>query len=60
MGIKKHFKIRIMPVTGNGVVIDPTIPSYEQHPFFVKKTEEAKAFLKKHPVPQHLLDAAKR
>ena len=27
---------------------------FENHPFFVKKLEEAKAFLAKHPFPENL------
>jgi hypothetical protein len=33
------------------VTIVKNMRDYSQDPFFVKKTESAKAFLKKHPLP---------
>lgn len=36
-------------------IITDSVPSYENHPFFVKKAADAKAFLEKHPIPPHLI-----
>jgi hypothetical protein len=35
-------------------IIDPKVGNYEKHPFFVKKANEAKAFLKKVGLPKKL------
>jgi hypothetical protein len=35
-------------------VIDKKMKDYGQHPFFVKKTEEANAFIRKHGLPKEL------
>ena len=37
--------------------IDPKVGNYEKHPFFVKKTNEAKAFLNKAGLPKQLTKA---
>ena len=37
------------------VKIDLNIPNYGDHPYFVKKTEEAKAFMEKVGLPSDLL-----
>jgi hypothetical protein len=37
------------------VILDDSIPDLSQHPVVVAKVERARAFLKKHPVPEHLL-----
>ena len=38
----------------NTGVVDKKIKDYGQHPFFVKKTEEANAFIRKHGLPKEL------
>jgi len=38
----------------NDVIITDQVRSYADEPFFVKKEEKAKAFLKKHPIPDHI------
>ncbi|WP_161597088.1 hypothetical protein [Dyadobacter flavalbus] len=37
------------------VIIDDSIPDLSQHPVVLKKTEKARAFFEKHPLPEHLL-----
>jgi len=37
------------------VIIDNDMPSYADDPFFLKKANEMKDLLKKHPIPEHLL-----
>lgn len=37
----------------NIIVID-NVRSYADEPFFIKKEEKARDFLRKHPVPEHL------
>lgn len=38
----------------NDIIITDQVRSYADEPFFVKKEEKAKAFLKKHPIPDHI------
>jgi hypothetical protein len=38
---------------GNAIVSDK-VKDRSNDPFFVKKTQEAKEFLRKHPLPDHL------
>ena len=47
---KKQVKKKAAKVKGGSKVMD-----YGNDPFFVKKTEESKAFLKKHGFPKELL-----
>ena len=35
-------------------VVDKKMKDYGLHPFFVKKTEEANAFIRKHGLPKEL------
>jgi hypothetical protein len=37
-----------------GGVVDKSVGSYEKHPFFVKKANEAKALIKKVGLPKEL------
>ena len=37
-----------------GAIISDTVGNYGKHPFFVKKAEEAKAFLKATGLPKEL------
>ncbi|MDP4251559.1 MAG: hypothetical protein Q8918_15755 [Bacteroidota bacterium] len=41
------------------ITIDPDMPDYSNDPYFVKKNEEATAFLKKHGLPDELLEKLK-
>jgi hypothetical protein len=38
-------------------VVDPKVGNYEKHPFFVKKTNEAKAILKSVGLPKKIQKA---
>ncbi len=38
-------------------VVDPKVGSYEKHPFFIKKANEAKALLKAVGMPKKLAKA---
>lgn len=40
------------PRTKLGGIISDKVGNYENHPFFVKKTEEARAFIKKAGFPK--------
>jgi hypothetical protein len=42
-----------------GAIISDKVGNYENHPFFVKKAEEAKAFLDKAGIPKELLKKLK-
>ena len=44
------------PVRGR---IDKNMPDFENDPVFVKRAEEAAAFLKKHPLPEEFLKKVK-
>ena len=55
-----------MPVTAKNkkttkkkllAVVDPKVGNYEKHPFFVKKSNEAKALLKAAGLPKKLAKA---
>ena len=35
-------------------ILDTSLPDLSAHPIVVKKVEEARQFLKKHPLPEHL------
>jgi hypothetical protein len=40
---------------GNGdAIVSDKVRSYADEPFFIKKEEKAKEFLRKHPIPDHL------
>lgn len=39
----------------NEVIVSNEIRSYANEPFFVEKEEKAKAFLRQHPIPEHLI-----
>lgn len=43
-------KVGIKPL----VAVDPTLPSFEGHPFFEKKAQAVKRLLKKVGLPSHL------
>jgi hypothetical protein len=36
------------------VIVTDIVRSYADEPFFIKKEEKAVAFLRKHPLPEHL------
>lgn len=36
------------------ITVDPTLPSFEGHPFFEKKAQAVKKLLKKVGLPKHL------
>lgn len=38
-------------IKGKTAIVSSAIKNYEKHPFFVKKKEQAKAFLKKAGLP---------
>jgi len=45
-------------VKGKGydeIVVSDQVRSYASEPFFVEKEEKAKAFLRQHPIPEHLI-----
>lgn len=44
-------KKRVRAIKGKAAIVSSTIGNYEKHPFFVKKREQAKAFLKKVGLP---------
>jgi hypothetical protein len=48
---KQHIRT-IQPI----ISVDPTLPSFEDHPFFVKKAAKAKARLDKVGLPKELRD----
>ena len=37
------------------IIVSNQVKSYANEPFFVEKEEKAKAFLRKHPIPDHLI-----
>jgi hypothetical protein len=39
---------------GGDAIISDKVKDRGNDPFFVKKTEEAKEFMRKHPLPDHL------
>ncbi len=49
--IKQKSKLKKQQSTG---VVDNSVGSYEKHPFFVKKANEAKALIKKVGLPKEL------
>ena len=38
----------------NNIVVSDKVRSYADEPFFLKKEEKAKEFIRKHPLPDHL------
>lgn len=40
--------------SNSNAIVSDKVKDRSNDPFFVKKAEEAKAFLKKHPLPDHL------
>ena len=42
------------------VVINPKMRDYSKDPFFVKKAEEATAFLKEHGLPERVAERIKK
>lgn len=34
------------------IAVDPSLPSYEQHPFFQEKLKQAKTFIKEFGLPK--------
>ena len=54
--IQKNKKISSPKLLGE---IDPKVGNYEKHPFFVKKANEAKEFLKKAGFPKKKLSGSK-
>ena len=47
-------KVAIKVKENIDVIITDQVRSYADEPFFIKKEEKAKAFLKKHPIPDHI------
>ena len=41
------------PINSN-IIVSNNVRSYADEPFFIKKEEKAKEFLRKHPTPDHL------
>lgn len=39
----------------NEIIVSNQVRSYANEPFFLKKEEKAKQFLRQHPIPGHLL-----
>lgn len=37
-------------------ILDNSLPDLSQHPIVLKKISEARAFLEKHPIPDHILN----
>ncbi len=37
------------------VIVSKNVKDYGNEPFFIKKAEESKGFLEKHPIPKELL-----
>ena len=54
MGLKGK-KERKSPVSKMGAVVSDHVGNYEKHPFFVKKANEEKAFLKAVGLPKELV-----
>jgi hypothetical protein len=52
MASKKMDKVKI--TYSNTAIVSKKVKSYENDPFFVKKNEEARAFLQKAGVPSFL------
>jgi hypothetical protein len=44
-------KINRQKATSGAAVVSKKVKNYEKHPFFVKKKEQAKAFLQKSGLP---------
>jgi hypothetical protein len=42
------------------VKVDPNMPDYSNHPFFLEKKRKAIEFLEKHPIPKELLGNYKK
>jgi hypothetical protein len=47
-------KVAIKGKEYNDIIVTDHVRSYADEPFFIKKEEKAKAFLKKHPIPDHI------
>jgi hypothetical protein len=41
-------------ISKTGAIISDRVGNYENHPFFVKKAERAKAFIEKNGLPKEL------
>ncbi|MFI5136507.1 MAG: hypothetical protein ACHQIM_01685 [Sphingobacteriales bacterium] len=41
-------------LSNSNVIVSDNVRSYADEPFFVKKEEKAKEFMRKHPLPDHL------
>ncbi len=37
------------------IIVSNQVRSYADEPFFVEKEEKAKAFLRQHPIPEHVV-----
>jgi len=48
-------KIAVEKFLSSEKILDNSLPDLSKHPAVIKKTERARAFLEKHPVPEHLL-----
>jgi len=49
-------RIRLISVRPPRTRIDKNMPDFNKDPFFVKKAEEASAFLREHPLPEEILE----
>jgi hypothetical protein len=48
-------KVAIKSKEYNDLIITDQVRSYADEPFFIKKEEKAKAFLKDHPIPDWII-----
>ncbi|WP_414617725.1 hypothetical protein [Dyadobacter sp. 32] len=48
-------KLATKTVSAPKKIFDNSLPDLSKHPIVAKKVEEAREFLKKHPIPEHLL-----
>jgi hypothetical protein len=42
-----------------GITVNPNLPDLSKDPYVLKKVEEARAFLAKHPIPEDLFTKSK-
>jgi len=49
-------KISTKHSSGQQKTLDNSLPDLSQHPVVLKKVSEARAFLEKHPIPDHILN----
>jgi hypothetical protein len=49
-------KISTKHSSGPQKTLDNSLPDLSQHPIVLRKVSEARAFLEKHPIPDHILN----